>query len=76
MQQSPRYPGGFALRLARVLRYRPDKKASEADTIERVREIFAGANRKRGDDRGLRGRHADDDAKGGCIGTRRMGDCD
>ena len=56
VQQSPRYPGGFALRLARVLRYRPDKKASEADTIERVREIFAGANRKRGDDRGLRGR--------------------
>jgi DNA ligase 1 len=56
VQQSPRYPGGFALRLARVVRYRPDKKASEADTIERVREIFAGANRKRGDDRGLRGR--------------------
>jgi DNA ligase 1 len=56
VQQSPRYPGGFALRLARVVRYRPDKKASEADTIDRVREIFASANRKRGDDRGLRGR--------------------
>jgi DNA ligase-1 len=56
VQQSPRYPGGFALRLARVVRYRPDKKASEADTIERVREIFGGATRKRGSDRGLRGR--------------------
>ena len=56
VQQSPRYPGGFALRLARVVRYRPDKKASDADTIERVREIFASANRKRGGDRGLRGR--------------------
>ena len=49
VQQSPRYPGGFALRLARVVRYRPDKKASEADTIDTVREIFAGANRKRGE---------------------------
>jgi DNA ligase-1 len=56
VQQSPRYPGGFALRLARVLRYRPDKKASDADTIERVREIFANANRKRSGGRGLRGR--------------------
>jgi DNA ligase-1 len=56
VQQSPRYPGGFALRLARVVRYRPDKRATDADTIERVREIFAGANRKRGNDRGLRGR--------------------
>ena len=56
VQQSPRYPGGFALRLARVVRYRPDKKASDADTIERVREIFASANRKHGGDRGLRGR--------------------
>jgi len=56
VQQSQRYPGGFALRLARVVRYRPDKKASDADTIDRVREIFASANRKQGGDRGLRGR--------------------
>jgi DNA ligase-1 len=56
VQQSPRYPGGLALRLARVVRYRADKQASDADTIERVREIFASANRKRSDDRGLRGR--------------------
>jgi DNA ligase-1 len=38
IQRSPRYPGGIALRFARVLRYRPDKRASEADTIATVRE--------------------------------------
>ena len=36
VQRSPRYPGGVALRFARVLRYRADKPASEADTIETV----------------------------------------
>jgi ATP-dependent DNA ligase I len=36
VQRSPRYPGGVALRFARVLRYREDKAASEADTIETV----------------------------------------
>ena len=36
VQTSPRYPGGVALRFARVLRHRPDKPASEADTIESV----------------------------------------
>ena len=36
VQTSPRYPGGVALRFARVLRYRPDKPAAEADTIEAV----------------------------------------
>ncbi len=39
VQRSPRYPGGFALRFARVLRYRPDKPAGEADTVESVRAI-------------------------------------
>ncbi|HEX5200713.1 MAG TPA: ATP-dependent DNA ligase [Actinoplanes sp.] len=39
VQSSPRYPGGVALRFARVLRYRDDKAASEADTIETVRTI-------------------------------------
>ncbi|HEU5024707.1 MAG TPA: ATP-dependent DNA ligase [Spirillospora sp.] len=39
VQQSPRYPGGIALRFARVLRYRPDKTAAEADTIETVRAV-------------------------------------
>ena len=36
VQASPRYPGGVALRFARVLRHRPDKPASEADTLESV----------------------------------------
>ncbi|HEX2493875.1 MAG TPA: ATP-dependent DNA ligase [Steroidobacter sp.] len=40
LQKSPRYPGGLALRLARVKRYRPDKRAEEADTMESVRRIF------------------------------------
>src|SRR5205807_701572 len=34
VQRSSRYPGGVALRFARVLRYRPDKRPDEADTIE------------------------------------------
>jgi ATP-dependent DNA ligase I len=39
VQRSPRYPGGLALRFARVLRYRPDKPAAEADTIETIRAL-------------------------------------
>jgi ATP-dependent DNA ligase I len=42
VQASPRYPGGLALRFARVLRYRPDKTAAEADTIEAVRALWDG----------------------------------
>jgi DNA ligase-1 len=42
VQASPRYPGGVALRFARVLRYRPDKRPEEADTIDMVRAIHAG----------------------------------
>ena len=41
LQASPRYPGGIALRLARVKRYRPDKAAAEADTMDSVRRVFA-----------------------------------
>jgi DNA ligase 1 len=41
VQASPRYPGGVALRFARVLRHRPDKAASEADTIDAVRALWA-----------------------------------
>jgi DNA ligase-1 len=41
LQTSPRYPGGVALRFARVKGYRPDKRAGEADTIETVRAIHA-----------------------------------
>ena len=40
VQASPRYPGGVALRFARVKAHRPDKAPAEADTIDRVREIF------------------------------------
>ena len=36
VQTSPRYPGGVALRFARVLAHRPDKPAAQADTIEAV----------------------------------------
>ncbi|GAA1963517.1 ATP-dependent DNA ligase [Amycolatopsis minnesotensis] len=36
-QTSTRYPGGLALRFARVVRYRPDKEAGDADTIDAVR---------------------------------------
>jgi DNA ligase-1 len=39
VQRSPRYPGGVALRFARVLRYRDDKTADEADTIHTVLEL-------------------------------------
>jgi DNA ligase-1 len=42
VQTSPRYPGKVALRFARVLRYRDDKSAAEADTIDTVRTIHAG----------------------------------
>jgi DNA ligase-1 len=42
LQRSTRYPGGLALRFARVVRYRDDKTAAEADTIATVRDV-AGA---------------------------------
>lgn len=41
-QRSVRYPGGVALRFARVLRYRPDKTPAEADSIDAVRALLAG----------------------------------
>jgi DNA ligase-1 len=41
LQASSRYPGGMALRLARVKRYREDKRVEDADTMEAVRRIFA-----------------------------------
>jgi DNA ligase-1 len=40
IQESPRYPAGLALRFARVKRYRTEKPASEADTIQTVAELF------------------------------------
>jgi DNA ligase 1 len=42
VQSSARYPGGVALRFARVKRYRPDKDALEADTIDELRRLLAG----------------------------------
>ncbi|MDT5204588.1 MAG: ligase 1, partial [Mycobacterium sp.] len=42
VQASSRYPGGLALRFARVLRYRDDKGPGEADTIDTVRAMHAG----------------------------------
>jgi DNA ligase-1 len=41
-QRSPRYPGGVALRFARVLRYRPDRGAADADTLDAVRALLVG----------------------------------
>ena len=41
MMQSDRHESGFALRFPRIVRLRPDKSPEEADTIERVREVFA-----------------------------------
>jgi DNA ligase-1 len=40
IQASPRYPAGLALRFARVKRYREDKRADQADTLDAVRRIF------------------------------------
>ena len=42
LQDSPHYPGGLALRFARVVRYRDDKKPEDADTIDTVRKLHAG----------------------------------
>jgi len=41
LQASPQYPGGLALRFARVKGYRTDKQAEQADTIETVRQFYA-----------------------------------
>ncbi len=43
VQASTRYPGGMALRFARVLRYRTDKAVAEADTVDAVRAIHSGS---------------------------------
>ena len=44
VQSSTRYPGGVALRFARVKGYRPDKDAAEADTIDDLRALLHGAD--------------------------------
>ena len=40
LQESPQYPGGLALRFARVKGYRPDKTAGEADTLQTLQDIY------------------------------------
>jgi DNA ligase-1 len=45
VQSSTRYPGGVALRFARVKRYRPDKPADEADTIDDLRALLPAGSR-------------------------------
>jgi DNA ligase-1 len=40
IQASPRYPGGLALRFARIKSWRSDKRPGDADTIATVRDIF------------------------------------
>jgi len=47
IQASAHYPGGYALRFARVKRYREDKSAKEADTIETVRALYEGQLHRR-----------------------------
>jgi DNA ligase-1 len=44
LQASQRYPGGLALRFARVKGYRPDKRPEDADTIQTVQAIHAGGS--------------------------------
>jgi DNA ligase-1 len=40
VQKSPRHKSGYALRFPRILRWRHDKRPSECDTVERVRELY------------------------------------
>jgi DNA ligase-1 len=47
IQASPHYSGGFALRFARVKRYREDKSVRDADTIETVRALYQGQLHRR-----------------------------
>jgi DNA ligase-1 len=44
-QASTRYPGGVALRFARVRRYRDDKSVAEADTLDAVRALLPRSRR-------------------------------
>jgi DNA ligase-1 len=64
VQRSPRYPGGVALRFARVLRYRPDKTAAEADTIDTVKALAVE----------LPGNEARRTSGAGPVAPRRAGD--
>jgi DNA ligase-1 len=48
LQKSSTYPGGLALRFARVKRYRTDKSALDADTIDTVRGLYAASPEREG----------------------------
>jgi DNA ligase-1 len=52
VQTSPRYPAGMALRFARVVRYRPDKRPADADTVDAVRAVHLGEAHPRGEGQG------------------------
>jgi DNA ligase 1 len=47
VQRSTRYPGGVALRFARIRGYRPDREPASANTIDEVRALLPGATRQR-----------------------------
>jgi DNA ligase-1 len=47
VQESPVYTSGMALRFARLVRYREDKRAADADTVDTVRAILRGRTPKR-----------------------------
>nr|WP_156893262.1 ATP-dependent DNA ligase [Actinokineospora enzanensis] len=49
VQVSTRYPGGVALRFARVVRYRPDKDPADADTLDTVRSLLVGGGSAQGE---------------------------
>jgi DNA ligase-1 len=53
LQASSRYPGGLALRFARVKRYREDKRPEDADSIDTVRAVFAAQGEGERDGGGL-----------------------
>ena len=40
IQESPQYPGGLALRFARVKGYRSDKSAADADTLDTIQRVY------------------------------------
>jgi DNA ligase 1 len=63
VQRSPRYPGGIALRFARVVRYREDKPASEAESLASLVSRVPGGGENPGMDEKTRRREAKKDAK-------------
>jgi len=46
IQKSPSYGSGFALRFPRLVRIRQDRSANDADTMERVSELFSSQGRR------------------------------